>query len=470
MSNNLLIWLAVAPIVAFIILYILFNYIISGRKCVCIVVLADIGRSPRMQYHALSFAKEGFAVDLIGYGGSSPLQDLTKNEQVNIYFLPEVPSITTLLPRLLCYATKVIWQTTSLCVTLLLTPKSSHILLQNPPSIPTLAVVWVVAAIRRSKVIIDWHNYGYSILGLTLGHQHPLVKFSKWFEKTFGRFANGNLCVTDAMKKDLHENWKIKAHTVYDRAPDNFKETDLQNKHQLYLELSKFYQVFATSKFPENPAIEKTRFTIKDEDGKLSLLEDRPALLVSSTSWTIDEDFSVLVDALDSYEGFCEEGNELPKLVCVITGKGQLKDYYSKQLDQKPWKHISVCLPWLEAEDYPTLLGCADVGVCLHKSSSGLDLPMKVVDMFGCCLPVCAINFNCLSELVKHSENGLIFKDSNELAENLKELLTDYQNNTLLKKLRCNLKEFQKVRWHHNWKTNVEPLFIETDQSNKKQD
>lgn len=69
MSNNLLIWLAVAPIVAFIILYILFNYIVSGRKCVCIVVLADIGRSPRMQYHALSFAKEGFAVDLIGYGG-----------------------------------------------------------------------------------------------------------------------------------------------------------------------------------------------------------------------------------------------------------------------------------------------------------------------------------------------------------------------------------------------------------------
>lgn len=34
-----------------------------------ILVLGDIGRSPRMQYHALSIARHGGFVDLIGYRG-----------------------------------------------------------------------------------------------------------------------------------------------------------------------------------------------------------------------------------------------------------------------------------------------------------------------------------------------------------------------------------------------------------------
>uniref|UniRef100_A0A6I8MYN1 Uncharacterized protein n=1 Tax=Ornithorhynchus anatinus TaxID=9258 RepID=A0A6I8MYN1_ORNAN len=33
-----------------------------------LVVLGDVGRSPRMQYHALSLAKCGFAVTLLGFG------------------------------------------------------------------------------------------------------------------------------------------------------------------------------------------------------------------------------------------------------------------------------------------------------------------------------------------------------------------------------------------------------------------
>lgn len=55
--------------VIFLSLYIVFNYLVRGKKSVCVVVLGDTGRSPRMQYHATSFATEGFDVDLVGYGG-----------------------------------------------------------------------------------------------------------------------------------------------------------------------------------------------------------------------------------------------------------------------------------------------------------------------------------------------------------------------------------------------------------------
>lgn len=39
-------------------------------RSVAILVLGDIGRSPRMMYHAQSFAECGFQTDIIGYGGA----------------------------------------------------------------------------------------------------------------------------------------------------------------------------------------------------------------------------------------------------------------------------------------------------------------------------------------------------------------------------------------------------------------
>lgn len=39
-------------------------------RSVAILVLGDIGRSPRMMYHAQSFAENGFVTDLIGYDGA----------------------------------------------------------------------------------------------------------------------------------------------------------------------------------------------------------------------------------------------------------------------------------------------------------------------------------------------------------------------------------------------------------------
>jgi beta-1,4-mannosyltransferase len=42
----------------------------NDKVSVQILVLGDIGRSPRMQFHAISIAKHGGRVDLIGYQGT----------------------------------------------------------------------------------------------------------------------------------------------------------------------------------------------------------------------------------------------------------------------------------------------------------------------------------------------------------------------------------------------------------------
>jgi beta-1,4-mannosyltransferase len=72
---------------------------------------------------------------------------------------------------------------------------------------------------------------------------------------------------------------------------------------------------------------------------------------------------------------------------------------------------------WLEIDDYPKLVASADFGVCLHFSSSKLDLPMKVVDMFSTGLPCLAYNYLCIGELVEDNVNGRVFKDQSELSE-----------------------------------------------------
>lgn len=141
-------------------------------------------------------------------------------------------------------------------------------------------------------------------------------------------------------------------------------------------------------------AQEVSAFTVKLSNGEIRYRQNRPALLISSTSWTPDEDFGILLEALDAYETKAvDDPVHYPRLVCVITGKGPQKDHYKMLIHQRSWQKVVVITPWLENSDYPKLLAAGDLGVCLHYSSSGLDLPMKVVDMFGSGLPVCAIKF-----------------------------------------------------------------------------
>ncbi|GFZ12352.1 UDP-Glycosyltransferase superfamily protein [Actinidia rufa] len=110
---------------------------------------------------------------------------------------------------------------------------------------------------------------------------------------------------------------------------------------------------------------------------------------------------------------------------------------------------------------YPRLLfiitGSADLGVCLHTSSSGLDLPMKVVDMFGCGLPVCAV-FILLVE-----KNGLLFSSSSKLADELLMLLKGFPDecNALNSLKNGALEMGSSARWATELEENSKPVISE---------
>lgn len=61
--------------------------------------------------------------------------------------------------------------------------------------------------------------------------------------------------------------------------------------------------------------------------------------------------------SFSEYEKAKEASSNLPPLVCVITGKGPLKEFYMKMIRRKNWKYVEVITPWLEAKDYPIFLG-----------------------------------------------------------------------------------------------------------------
>lgn len=58
-----------------------------------VLVLGDLGRSPRMQYHALSIAKHGGCVDLIGYRDSDPHPDILSQSSISLLAIPPPPRL-----------------------------------------------------------------------------------------------------------------------------------------------------------------------------------------------------------------------------------------------------------------------------------------------------------------------------------------------------------------------------------------
>ncbi|CAK9035925.1 unnamed protein product [Durusdinium trenchii] len=388
---------------------------------VAVIVLGDIGRSPRMQYHAVSLAKHGCEVSLVGYAGAQPTAEVLSHPRIHLrHIVPwEFPRS---LPFTIKAALKVVFLVWGLLKVLLFSaPKFDLLLVQNPPAIPTLVLARIIATLQGASLIIDFHNFGYSLLALKLGEAHPLVQAHLAYETFFGRMADDAFCVTAQMRSRLASEWSVSATPLHDRPASMFRPTPLEGQHALFLSLWDSGLLDRLSDWwPDGRS--QTLFTEVSE-GQVSRSSSRPHLVISSTSWTPDEDFNQLLDALPALDR--DLAKAAKRAVVVVTGKGELRqqfeDRYAAMSQQL--KAVRVLTLWLSFKDYALLLGSADLGLSLHTSSSGFDLPMKVVDMFGAGLPACARSFAALPELVRHGENGFTFSSSEELAQSLSHAL-----------------------------------------------
>ena len=143
--------------------------------------------------------------------------------------------------------------------------------------------------------------------------------------------------------------------------------------------MSRLDAMGSTMNLVKNSPLASSSYTTFDVIDRIHTLKsDTPVIIVSSTSWTVDEDFSILLDALVLYDKCKGKQNSLPTIHCIITGKGPMKEHYMSQAEKLRLKHVSIFSAWFAAIDYPRLLASATLGVSLHSSSSGLDLPMKV--------------------------------------------------------------------------------------------
>jgi beta-1,4-mannosyltransferase len=71
--------------------------------------------------------------------------------------------------------------------------------------------VWLTCRLRGARFVIDWHNFGYTILALSLrgGERHPLVRVARVYERFFARLGDAHICVTAAMRDWLRQEWGV---------------------------------------------------------------------------------------------------------------------------------------------------------------------------------------------------------------------------------------------------------------------
>lgn len=317
---------------------------------VLVFVLGDSGRSPRMQFHTWSLSNLEIVdqVILIGYSGEKLMKDINSNKVIDyridinvisywLQYLPKFYLIQIFFKSiiLMVYIMLILWSFTPFDV----------LLIQNPPATPIFAAVLFLKTITfglfniqgSNKIILDWHNLGYSMFPswrqptevskdgmLVIPKQSLFIRLARMIEIYLARLlVHQHICVSNSMQSFLQSHHQFKNVKVLHDKP--FKKTcnssSLENKHQL---LEKYKLTWEELKFP-NIQYEGTIHTYyANKTNKIELHRDPPFVIVSSTSWTPDEDFDMLLESILQVDKALRETTSQTCLV-IITGSLKIR-------------------------------------------------------------------------------------------------------------------------------------------------
>jgi beta-1,4-mannosyltransferase len=410
-----------------------------------VVALGDLGRSARMRYHAQALAASGVEVDLVGLEGTPLPRAVTDEPRITVHRIAwsrlriraELTGSSYAVAGLLD-AARVSFR---LWRTLRRLRRPDLVLVQNPPAFPTLAVTWFSLRRRGVRFVIDWHNLGYTLLQLHLGQWHPAVRLARWFERRDARRADANLSVSRGLAAFLESRFQVKhAQVLYDRPASAFVPIERADRER-------FRQALFSRR--------GTRASVV-------------GFIVCPTSWTEDEDFDVVIEAVMHLEERVrgweagDSARRFPELVILVTGDGARRAEFERRFAGLPARRIQLRARFLEPEDYPRVVGSADLGLCLHRSSSGLDIPMKIADLFGAGVPVCALDYGaCLAERVRHGDNGLLFSTGRQLADVLFDLFEQFPaDQKALDRLRNGARKLARPTWEEGWSREARPVLL----------
>lgn len=401
---------------------------VVGRSLhVMVVVLGDLGRSPRMQYHALALARSGATVTLIGELGSS-LPTFLGHPGIQVRQIPSSRGAAGVLA-----AAWHLWRAARQA------PAPDVILVQTPPAIPTLLVAWRIARRHRSRLVFDWHNLGWTLLAHRRGRVDAFTWLARTIEYTCAPLADAHLTVSNALAEVLRSSTGVQSVTVLRDRPWPSQARPVEHASVMRVRQS----VYAAAGV---------------EPGC------QPAIVLCPTSWTSDERIDVLPEVADRLESMWTDAGPRDGVVLVISGDGPGRSAFEARVRERVARRVRLCTIFVAADDYPALVRAAHVGLSLHVSSSRLDLPMKICDLFAAGVPVCAWDFGpVLRELVRPDVDARVCDSVESLAAAFDDLLRTWPVATpALETLRVGAADAQRgPDWVSGWNAEARHVLLE---------